>query len=199
MSPIVVGIAGASGSGKTTLAQSLVQALGDRALLIHHDRYYHDVEHPPSFNYDVPEAYETELLLRQVEALRQGQRVGLPVYHFATHRRQPQVEEVEPKPVILVEGILVLAEPRLRQLMHLKLFVDTPPDICLARRVQRDVVSRGRDADEVIGRYLRDVRPALMRHILPSRGHADAVMDGTTPVAELVRQVTERLTGATPT
>lgn len=193
MRPVVVGIAGASGSGKTTLAQALVGALGDRALLIHHDRYYHDVAHPPSFNYDVPEAYETELLLQHVSALSAGQRVGLPVYQFATHSRRPEVEEVAPRPVILVEGILVLAEARLRQLMHLKVYVDTPIDLCLARRVQRDVVSRGRDAGEVIGRYLRDVRPAFLRHIEPSRALADVVVDGTDDVQALVDAIAQRL------
>lgn len=193
MRPVVVGIAGASGSGKTTLAQALVGALGDRALLIHHDRYYHDVAHPPSFNYDVPEAYETELLLQHVSALSAGQRVGLPVYQFATHSRRPEVEEVAPRPVILVEGILVLAEARLRQLMHLKVYVDTPIDLCLARRVQRDVVSRGRDAGEVIGRYLRDVRPAFLRHIQPSRALADVVVDGTDDVQALVDAIAQRL------
>lgn len=196
MRPLIVGIAGASGSGKTTLSTAVAEALGEEALLIHHDRYYHNVANPGLFNYDVPEAYETGLLLQHLAALAKGERVGLPVYQFATHTRQPEVYEVEPRPVILVEGILVLADSNLRQLMRLKVFVDTPVDLCLARRVLRDVGMRGRDANEVIGRYLRDVRPAYLQHIAPSRSHADMVVDGTRPPGELTAALLERLRAA---
>jgi len=144
---------------------------------------------PKGFNYDEPSAFDTALLESHLAALRAGRPADLPIYDYATHRRQQAVDRVQPKAIVLLEGILVLSEPRLRALLDLQVFVDTALDICLIRRIRRDAVTRGRGAESVIAQYLRDVRPAYFEHILPAKPHADLVLDGTEPVEGLVERL----------
>ncbi|MCB9765871.1 MAG: uridine kinase [Alphaproteobacteria bacterium] len=196
--PLVVGLGGASASGKTTVTEALREALGRDALVLTHDRYYKDVADPASFNYDEPEAFDTSLMVSHIERLCMRQPAHLPVYHFPTHARLPRTERVEPARVLLVEGILVLSDPALRERMDVAVFVDTPLDICLIRRIRRDVVSRGWNVSQVLERYERDVRPGYHRYIQPCAEHADLVIKGTEPVPSLValllREIRVRLT-----
>lgn len=196
----VIGIAGGSASGKTTVSRALHERLGDQAALLLHDRYYRTP--PPdvpaaSWNYDHPDALETELLVAHVDALRRGQVAELPLYDFATHSRSPGVERVEPRPVLLVEGILVLADAALRERMDHTIFVHTPADVRLMRRLRRDVAERGRDPLGVLRQYEDTVRPMHARFVEPSRNYADLVLDGTQEVQNLVSAVLG-LAGLTP-
>jgi uridine kinase len=180
--PLVIGIAGGSGSGKTTISAAVVADIGeDRVALLEHDAYYRDLpyltlEERAAINYDHPESLETELLVAHLEALRAGHAVEVPVYDFATHRRMPQTAVVGPRPVIIVDGILILAEPHLRSLMDLKIFVDTDPDLRILRRLKRDVEERGRTIDSVIDQYLATVRPMHLEFVEPSKLHADLII-----------------------
>jgi uridine kinase len=179
-------IAGGTASGKSTLARALAERTG--ALLIEHDRYYKSVsvEDAPGHNFDEPAALETELLIEHLDALSRGERVSLPIYDFAHHRRSEQTTSVGPRPVILVEGILALAEPALRDRATVRVFVSAEADVRLARRVRRDVLERGRDIEEVLLRYFNTVRPMHAQWIEPTRAFADLVLDGEKPVVELL-------------
>lgn len=180
--PLVIGIAGGSGSGKTTITAAVVEDIGpDRVAVLQHDAYYRDQPHltfeqRAAINYDHPDSLETEMLVSHLQALRAGRSVQVPVYDFATHRRKPETKTVGPRPVILVDGILVLAERRLRDLMDLKIFVDTDPDLRILRRLKRDIEERGRTIDSVIGQYLATVRPMHLQFVEPSKVHADLII-----------------------
>lgn len=187
---VVVGIAGGTASGKTTLARKVVEALGSEdCLLLTHDRYYYDVENPATFNYDHPDALETALLVEHVRALRIGEDVELPLYDFKTHTRRPEGVTTAPKATILVEGILVLEDEEMRALCDLMVYVDTPDDLRLARRIRRDVAERGRDVEEVLTRWLTTVRPMHIRHVEPSRACADVVLPGVGLLEPLVDSI----------
>jgi uridine kinase len=179
---ILIGIAGASGSGKTMLAQNVVRALGaHRAVKIAEDSYYRDLSDMPlqeraGINFDHPDAFDHDLLAEQLEQLLKGESISRPSYDYKTHTRLVHTEAVDARAVILVEGILVLNSPRLRELMDLRVFVDTDLDICLARRIQRDVAERGRTMRTVIDQYERHVRPMCLRFIEPSRPHAHIII-----------------------
>jgi uridine kinase len=181
--PVIVGIAGGSGSGKTTIAESLVEQLNGNVALIQHDAYY---RHTPELsfearsqvNYDHPASLETELLVEHLVSLRSGHRIEKPAYDFASHLRSDEVDTILPAPVIVVEGILVLAEPGLRAELDLKIFVDTDADIRLARRLQRDIDERGRTVASVITQYFTSVRPMYLEFVEPSKGHADVIIEG---------------------
>ncbi len=181
-SPLVIGIAGGSGSGKTTVAYEILQRVGpDRIAFLQHDWYYKDLSHLPperraEMNFDHPDALETDLLIRHIELLKQGELVQAPVYHFATHTRLMQTRWIEPRRVILVEGILVFVEPALRALFDVKIFVDTDSDIRLIRRIQRDIAERGRTLDMVIRQYLHTVRPMHLEFVEPSKRYADVII-----------------------
>lgn len=179
MTPFVFGIAGGTASGKTTVALELAERTG--ALLISHDRYYRDLVDASAANFDHPDALDTALLVRHLEELRAGRTVALPTYDYATHRRATVVDEVHPRSVIVVEGILVLADPGLRGCFDLRVYVDAPDDVRLARRLRRDVRERGRSVEGVLDQYLATVRPMHLAHVEPSRVHADLVLDGTHP------------------
>lgn len=194
MTPFVIGLAGGTASGKTTLALAMTQALGERVLYISHDRYYVRVPHPPSHNFDEPSALNTPELVRDLDRLRAGQSAELPDYDFPNHQPHVHTERVEPRPVLLVEGLFVLAEPALRERLDLRVFVHCDADIRLVRRIRRDVVERGWRVEQVLERYLRDVRPGHLAFIEPSRAHADLVLDGTEPVEALLAQ-TLRVSG----
>lgn len=185
--PYFVVVAGGTAGGKSTLARGLAERLD--SVLIAHDRYYFDVAEPRGHNYDHPDALDTARLVSDLETLADGKEAGLPVYAFATHSRQPEVERVQPAPVILVEGILVLADPRVAELADLTVYVDCPDDIRLVRRIRRDVVERGRDVHGVLEQYLGTVRPMHEQFVAPCRAHADLVLDGTQPPDSLVEQL----------
>jgi uridine kinase len=187
--PVIVGIAGGSGSGKTTIAESLVEILDGHVVLVQHDAYY---RHTPELsfearsqvNYDHPASLETELLVDHLASLRSGDSVEKPAYDFASHLRSEEVSVIDPAPVIVVEGILVLAEPALRAELDLKVFVDTDADIRLARRLERDIEERGRTVTSVIAQYFNSVRPMHLAFVEPSKGYADVIIeDGFTPEA----------------
>ncbi|MCK6517440.1 uridine kinase [Myxococcota bacterium] len=184
--PFVVVISGGTASGKTTIAQALATHLGDRALLVSHDRYYRDVADPLTHNYDEPGALDTALLVEHLRALRDHQPVSLPIYHFPIHRRLPEVQTVTPRPVILVEGLFVLADPAVRDQADLMVFVEAESDLRLARRLRRDVIERGWNIEQVLTRYMRDVREGYRRFIRPSRAYANVILDGEGPVDDSV-------------
>jgi uridine kinase len=180
--PVVIGVAGGSGSGKTTVVQAIVRALGAEAVThIEHDAYYFDRSTVPpeerlAINYDHPDALESDLLVRHLEALRAGRRADVPVYDFAAHTRRSEPRTVFPRAVVIVEGILILAEPRLRALMDVRVFVDTDPDIRFIRRLLRDTRTRGRTVDEVVQQYLSTVQPMHLEFVEPSKRHAHVII-----------------------
>jgi uridine kinase len=180
--PLILGIAGGSGSGKTTIAESIVAEIGaDRVELIQHDSYYRDLTRLPleqrsRVNYDHPDSLETDLLVKHLETLLAGNQIDRPVYDFSVHNRAPDTVLVEPKPVVIVEGILVLYESALRDLMDLKVYVDTDADIRIVRRLRRDIEERGRTFDSVSRQYLETVRPMHLQFVEPSKRYADIVI-----------------------
>ena len=199
--PLVIGIAGGSGSGKTTIASAVVAGLRDRVAVIEHDAYYRhrpelSLEERARVNYDHPDSLETGLLVRHLRELRSGNTIERPVYDFANHLRSEETTVVAPARVIVVEGILVLAVPALRDVLDLKVFVDTDADLRLARRLRRDMEERGRTFESVIGQYFETVRPMHLEFVEPSRRHADLIIpEGFNPaaVATVVELVKSRL------
>jgi uridine kinase len=180
--PVAIGVAGGSGSGKTTVAQAILRAVGEtRIAFLAQDSYYRDVVHGAQrelldHNFDHPSALDTELLVEHLEALKSSRAVNVPLYDFVHHRRTGQTRRVEPQPVILVEGILLLAEPKLRQLLDVKVFVDTDADVRLVRRLRRDMEERGRAVDDVLRQYMRTVRPMHLEFVEPSKRWADVIV-----------------------
>jgi len=180
--PLVIGIAGGSGSGKTTVAQVILQRVGpERIAFLQHDAYYKDLSGLPpvqraEVNFDHPHSLESELLIRHIEQLRSGRAVDVPIYDFSTHSRTERTYIVQPRPVILVEGILIFAEKNLREMFDVKLFVDTDSDIRFIRRLQRDIAERGRTTDSVIHQYLTTVRPMHLEFVEPSKRYADVII-----------------------
>jgi len=180
--PVIIGIAGGTGSGKTTVAQAIYDRVGrDRIEWISHDSYYRNFDGLPpeeraKINFDHPDSLETELLTRLLDVLMKGSSVEVPVYEFATHSRKTDTQRAEPRKVIIVEGILVLAEPELRKRIDIKLFVDTPADIRFVRRLIRDIESRGRSLTSVVDQYMTTVRPMHEEFVEPSKRHADLII-----------------------
>ncbi|MFH1906223.1 MAG: uridine kinase [Chloroflexota bacterium] len=181
-SPLVIAIAGGSGSGKTTVAQVILQRVGpERISFLQHDAYYKDLSGLPpvqraEVNFDHPNSLESELLIQHIQQLKNGQPVEVPIYDFATHSRTERTYTVQPRSVILVEGILLFAEPALRELFDVKLFVDTDSDIRFIRRLQRDISERGRTTDSVIKQYMSTVRPMHLEFVEPSKRYADVII-----------------------
>lgn len=180
--PIVIGIAGGTGSGKTTVAKVILQRAGATNIaFLPHDAYYRDLsgltyEERSQTNFDHPDSLETELLVQHVQQLKNWQSVELPVYDFTNHRRTERTIHVEPRPVVLVEGILIFYEEVLRKLFDVKIFVDTDADIRFIRRLKRDIVERGRTTESVINQYLNTVRPMHMEFVEPSKRYADVII-----------------------
>ena len=197
--PIVFGVAGGTASGKTTVARHILDQVGAHHIAyLPHDAYYRDMSHlPPDErarqNYDHPDALESDLLARHIRELRAGQAVRLPVYSFADYTRKPETVTVEPAPVILVDGILIFAEPELRALMDIKIFVDTDADIRLIRRIERDTRERGRTLSSTIFQYLDTVRPMDLEFVQPSRRYADIILPGGGQNRVAVEMVVARL------
>jgi len=179
---VVIGVAGGSASGKTTVVQEIVRALGTDAVThIEHDAYYFDRSAVPpgerlGINYDHPDALESDLLIRHLEELRAGRAVEVPVYDFARHTRRAETRTALPRSAVIVEGILILAEPRLRALMDIRVFVDTDADIRFIRRLLRDLRTRGRSVDDVVQQYLGTVQPMHLEFVEPSKRHAHVII-----------------------
>ena len=182
MTPFLIGLAGGTGSGKTTVANAIVGRVGEeRIAILSHDSYYRDfVDLPKDIldrqNFDHPDSLESELLVRHLKALKQGMVVETPIYDFKVHRRAAESRRVEPRKVILVDGILIFAETELRKLFDVKIYVDTDADIRLIRRLKRDIAERGRSVESVVSQYESTVRPMHMEFVEPSKRYADLII-----------------------
>jgi uridine kinase len=180
--PLIIGVAGGSGSGKTTVVREIVRNMGPRQVtVLHHDSYYRDVQHMPleervKINYDHPDSLETSLLVRHLHMLGEGQVVQVPIYDFTAHLRSPETQLMEPRKVVIVDGLLILWDRELRELMDIKVFVDTDPDLRFIRRLSRDIEERGRSAESVIEQYLATVRPMHLEFVEPSKRYADVII-----------------------
>lgn len=179
--PLVIAVAGGSGSGKTTVARAIDEAVHRESVLIEQDAYYKDLAHlsleeRKQVNFDHPDAFDTELLVAQLRLLLSGQPIDRPTYDYPGHTRAAATVHVVPKDVILVDGILLLADARLRPLFDIKVFVDVADDVRFIRRLQRDVVERGRTMDSVIAQYLTTVRPMHLEFVEPSKRYADIIL-----------------------
>lgn len=179
--PIIIGVTGGSGSGKTTVSQAIATKFANHSvMLLPQDAYYKHQDLPfeqrQQTNYDHPDAFDTDLLLAQVTQLKQHQAIEQPVYDYTIHNRTDEVVHVEPQDVIILEGILVLADPRLRDLMDIKVYVDTDDDIRLLRRMSRDMAARGRSFDDIVAQYLKTVKPMFHEFIEPTKRYADLIV-----------------------
>jgi uridine kinase len=182
VTPFLIGIAGGTGSGKTTVANAIVKRVGEeRIAILSHDSYYRDfVDLPKDIldrqNFDHPDSLESELLVRHLKALKQGMVVETPIYDFKVHRRAAETRRLEPRKVILVDGILIYVEAELRKLFDVKIFVDTDADIRLIRRINRDIAERGRTLESVVSQYESTVRPMHLEFVEPSKRYADLIV-----------------------
>ena len=178
---LVIGIAGGSGSGKTTLLKNLVEQFAENVTVLSHDNYYkrHDeltYEERCQLNYDEPAALETDLMAAHLDKLRQGEAIDCPVYDFAEHNRSNETIRIEPRPVIIVEGILIFENEPLRDLMDIRIFVDTDADVRLCRRIKRDVNKRGRSLESVLTQYQTTVKPMHEKYVEPSKKFANIIV-----------------------
>ena len=194
MKTVVIGIAGGTGSGKSTFTNRLKNEFQDDVAVLYHDNYYRAQDELPfeerkKMNYDHPDAFETTLLLEHLKELKEGRAIQCPVYDYSQHNRSKDVVTVEPKRVILLEGILVLADPKLRELLDIKIYVEADADERILRRVIRDVKERGRDIEGVVDQYLTTVKPMHYLYVEPTRALADIVINsGMNEIAfELVK------------
>ncbi len=200
----VIGIAGGSASGKTTIINKLRDALGDNIIMISHDYYYWSnddktFEERVELNYDHPNAFETEKLIEDIKALKKGKSVQIPIYDFTSYTRKEGHIEVEPKPVVIVEGILILENKELRDLMDMKVYIDTEDDERLMRRILRDTKERGRSVESILEQYAKTVRPMHKQFIEPSKRYADIIIPRggeNTPAINLLIKHLHTLTNA---
>lgn len=182
MKSIVIGVAGGSGSGKTTVAQNILSQVGsDKVTYISHDFYYKDAGHLPlaerqKLNCDHPDAIDNDLLIDHIKELKMGKPVEVPIYDFKTYLRSNKTQSMLPQRVILIDGILIFADPKLRELMDVKIFVDTDADLRFIRRLQRDIIERGRTPELVVTQYLSTVRPMHLEFVEPSKRYADVIV-----------------------
>lgn len=179
---MIIGICGGTGSGKTTIARSIIEAVGkENVVLLEQDSYYRNLEDMPLderrlANFDHPDSIDSELLVNHLKRLKSGNTIEMPVYDFKTHTRRRRTEYIEPKPVAIVEGILIFAEARILGLLDVRVFVDTPDDIRFIRRLRRDITERGRTVESVIAQYHATVRPMHFEFVEPSKRHADLII-----------------------
>lgn len=183
MKPYIIGIAGGSGSGKSTFAGRIKEAFPEHVSLISCDNYYlpHDelsLEERAELNYDAPEALEFDLMVRHLDQLKNGQTALCPVYDFSHHTRSSSVTEIKPRPIILIDGILIFHDEALRECMNLKIYVETDADERILRRARRDMLERGRDLDGVIHQYLSTVKPMHNTYVEPTKVFADIILNG---------------------
>jgi uridine kinase len=176
----IIGISGGSGSGKTTIVRQIAEVVPD-FVCIAQDSYYKSAEfmdnqHITAFNFDHPSAFDTDLMVDHLRALKRGRSIRVPVYDFVHHRRSPETVEVAPRRLVIFEGIMVFVDPRVRELLDLKLYVDTPDDIRFIRRLQRDIKERGRTLESVVRQYLEVVRPGHLEFIEPTKAYADLII-----------------------
>jgi len=182
MKPIIIGVAGGTASGKTTVSDAILERVGsDRIAYVQHDSYYRDLSHLPieerrKLNFDHPDALETELLVAHLRQLRAGEAIEVPIYDFATYQRRVETRRIKPCRVILVEGILIFVDRDLREMMDIKLYVDTDADLRFIRRLERDIRERGRTMEAVIQQYLTTVRPMHLEFVEPSKRYADVII-----------------------
>jgi uridine kinase len=182
MKPLIIGIAGGSGSGKTTVTQKIISNLDqDKIIVIQHDSYYRDISFydgadPAAINFDHPDALETSLLIEHIRQFRRGETVEQPIYNFTTHSRMKECRIIPPRDFLIIEGILIYAEKELRDLMDIKIYVDTDDDERLIRRLKRDIVERGRSLDSVIQQYTATVKPMHLEFVEPSKRWADIII-----------------------
>ena len=182
MDCIIIGIAGGTGSGKSTFTNRLRDRFGDNITVIYHDNYYkrHDdipFEERKKLNYDHPDALETDLLIEHIKRLRNGESIECPVYDDTVHNRSDKTVRIDPRKIILIEGILLLADPRLRSLLDIKIYVEADADERILRRILRDVKERGRDIDNIVEQYLTTVKPMHYLYVEPTRATADIVIN----------------------
>ena len=178
---LVIGIAGGSGSGKTTVVRRIVDSLGGDVTVLDHDRYYRDhpelrLEERAALNYDHPDSLETALMVKHVQALKAGDAIDAPVYDFTLHARATATERFEPRKALVVEGILVFSDKRLRELMDVKIFVDADDDIRFIRRLERDIADRGRTLQSVVDQYQSTVKPMHLEFVEPTKRYADVII-----------------------
>jgi uridine kinase len=179
--PLIIGVVGGSGSGKTTVARAIQQAMDVSAAFLDQDGYYKDLAHltleeRKRINFDHPDSIDTDLLVLQLEQLARGEPIDKPTYDFAAHTRATARVRVEPNPIVLVDGILLFADRRLRDLFDIKVYVDVADDVRFIRRLERDVVERGRTMSDVIRQYLTTVRPMHLEFVEPSKRYADVIL-----------------------
>ena len=204
MKPVIIGVAGGTASGKTTVSDAILDRVGRQHIIyLQHDSYYRDLSYLPleertELNFDHPDALETELLVSHLRRLQAGEPVEVPVYDFATYRRSEETRRMEPRRVILLEGLLIFVDKELREMMDVKLYVDTDADLRFIRRLQRDIQERGRTMESVIHQYLTTVRPMHLEFVEPSKRYADIIIPSggfnTTAIDVIVARV-ERLLG----
>ena len=179
---LVIGIAGGTGSGKTTVTNKILESLDrERVVVIQHDSYYRDISTyrgmtPDKINFDHPDSLETELLIRHLQELREGESIDQPIYNFTTHQRLKETRRVESREIIIVDGILIFVEKRLRDLMDIKIFLDEDADERLIRRIRRDILERGRSVDCVMNQYMSTVKPMHLQFVEPSKHWADIII-----------------------
>ncbi|MEO6335124.1 MAG: uridine kinase [Pyrinomonadaceae bacterium] len=179
---MIIGICGGTGSGKTTIARSIVEAVGrDNVVLVEQDSYYRNLADMPlderhQANFDHPDSIDSDMLVNHLIRLKQGLPIDMPLYDFVTHTRSEAIEVINPKPVVIVEGILIFAEPRVLDLLDVRVFVDTPDDVRLMRRLRRDITERGRTFERTLEQYERTIRPMHFEFVEPSKRHADIII-----------------------
>jgi uridine kinase len=177
-----IGICGGTGSGKTTIARAIVDTVGcERVVLVEQDSYYRNLADMPlderhQANFDHPDSIDSDMLVNHLIRLKQGLPVEMPLYDFVTHTRSDRIEVIEPRPVVIVEGILIFSEPRVLDLLDVRVFVDTPDDIRLMRRLRRDITERGRTFERTLEQYERTIRPMHFEFVEPSKRHADIII-----------------------
>jgi uridine kinase len=203
---MIIGISGGTGSGKTTVANRILESVSaSEVAFIQQDSYYRNLQDLPLdyrnvANFDHPDALDNELLVHHVRKLRAGEAIDLPIYDFKTNSRRNETRRVEPKPIVIVEGILIFVDPRLLEQMDIKVFVDTPDDVRFIRRLRRDIAERGRTVESVIEQYLGTVRPMHMQFVEPSKRYADVIIPegghNLVSIDLISGKIRERLSGA---